>query len=194
MKLPVIPTILVAAAVATMIGLGVWQIQRAEWKHGLIARFESAATLPEMAWPSVPPEGDALYFRRASGFCVQPVSWRAVAGQNRAGEAGWSHIVQCRTGGAEGPGMQVDMGWSNASDAPRGWRGGKVRGMIAPDKAHRIRLISDQAAPGLEPSARPSPASVPNNHMFYAFQWFFFAIAALVIYWLALRKRNRPQP
>lgn len=193
MKLPLVPTILVAAAVATMVGLGIWQIQRAEWKQSLLTRFESAAALPEMAWPTVPPEGDALYYRRASGFCVQPVAWRAVAGQNRAGEAGWSHIAECRTGGAEGPGMQVDMGWSNSSDAPRGWRGGKVSGMIAPDKDHRIRLVSDQAAPGLAPSARPSPASVPNNHMFYAFQWFFFAIAALVIYWLALRKRNRPQ-
>ena len=30
-RLPLIPTIVVAAAVAVMIGLGVWQLQRAEW-------------------------------------------------------------------------------------------------------------------------------------------------------------------
>ncbi|HEX6072551.1 MAG TPA: SURF1 family cytochrome oxidase biogenesis protein, partial [Sphingomicrobium sp.] len=34
-RLPVIPTIVVAAAVAAMIGLGIWQLQRAHWKEGL---------------------------------------------------------------------------------------------------------------------------------------------------------------
>ena len=35
-KLPLVPTILVAGAVAVMIGLGVWQLQRAKWKEGLL--------------------------------------------------------------------------------------------------------------------------------------------------------------
>ena len=53
----------------------------------------------------------------------------------------------------------------------------------------KLRLVSDAGLGGLEPSARPSLASIPNNHRFYAAQWFFFAFAALVIYLLALRKR-----
>ena len=32
-RLPLIPTIFVAGAVAVMIGLGVWQLKRAEWKE-----------------------------------------------------------------------------------------------------------------------------------------------------------------
>jgi surfeit locus 1 family protein len=32
---------------------------------------------------------------------------------------------------------------------------------------------------------------VPNNHLSYAIQWFFFATTAVVIYVLALRKRWR---
>ena len=36
-RLPILPTIIVAAAVAVMIGLGIWQLQRAEWKNRLIA-------------------------------------------------------------------------------------------------------------------------------------------------------------
>ena len=40
-RLPVLPTIVVAIAVATMIGLGVWQLQRAAWKNGLLARLEA---------------------------------------------------------------------------------------------------------------------------------------------------------
>jgi len=189
MRIPIIPTIIVAAAVATMIGLGIWQIQRAGWKQGLIARYEANAKLAPVAWPSVPPGDDVLIYRRASGFCLQVVEWRSVAGRNLRDEQGWAHIAACRTG-AEGPGMQVDIGWSTLSANPA-WKGGPVSGLIVPDRKHRIRLIADKPAPGLRASRPPVPANMPNNHMLYAWQWFFFAAAALVIYVLALRKRLR---
>ena len=38
MRFPLIPTVLVAAAVASMIGLGVWQLQRKGEKEALIAQ------------------------------------------------------------------------------------------------------------------------------------------------------------
>ena len=191
-RLPLLPTVIVAAAVATMIGLGIWQLRRAEWKEGLIARYAAAATLPPVAWPGVPPkDGGDLLYRSATGFCTTVTGWRAVAGQNRLGQSGWSHIAACRTG-AEGPGMQVDMGWSSAADAPA-WTGGEVTGIIAPDSRHVIRLVSAEAAPGLQPSAAPDPANTPNNHIFYAIQWFLFAAMATVIYGLALRRREAKQ-
>jgi hypothetical protein len=186
----VLPTILVAAAVAAMIGLGVWQLQRAEWKEGLLARYEGAPAAPPIAWPATGARGEEYYFRRASGFCLEPVSWRPAAGRNLKGESGWSFIVSCRTGGGEGPGMEADMGWSKESRPPV-WRGGEVSGIIAPDDAHIIRLVSATPAPGLQPSAPPSPDTIPNNHLLYALQWFFFALAAAVIYVLALRRRQR---
>jgi len=43
----------------------------------------------------------------------------------------------------------------------------------------------------LQPSAPPSTASIPNNHRFYAIQWFSFALIALIIYGLAVRKRSK---
>jgi cytochrome oxidase assembly protein ShyY1 len=86
--------------------------------------------------------------------------------------------------------MQVDMGWSKESAAPK-WRGGPVSGLIVPDRKHVIRLVSDRAAPGLQPSRQPTPDDMPNNHMLYALQWFFFAAAAAIIFVLALRKRQR---
>jgi cytochrome oxidase assembly protein ShyY1 len=189
MRVPVLPTIIVAAVVATLIGLGVWQLQRAEWKKHLLARYDVAANLPPVAWPAVPGKGEDLYFRKASGFCLEVTAWRPTAGRNLKGDSGWSFVASCRTG-AEGPGMQVDMGWSQQSTPPKGWRGGEVRGVIAPDAAHQIRLISSTPAPGFEASEPPSPATIPNNHLFYAFQWFFFAAAAAVIYVLALRRRQ----
>jgi cytochrome oxidase assembly protein ShyY1 len=140
----------------------------------------------------MPPADPApLYYRRATGFCLEPVAWRAAAGRNRADEAGWVHIATCRTGGAEGPGMQVEVGWSTQSATPSTWRGGEITGVISPDRLHRIRLVSSSAAPGLQPSAIPSPRATSNNHLLYAAQWFFFAAAAAVIYVLALRKRQK---
>ena len=39
--------------------------------------------------------------------------------------------------------------------------------------------------------AAPDPGDLPNNHLAYAGQWFLFALAAAVIYVLALRRRRR---
>lgn len=192
-KLPVIPTIIVALAVATMIGLGFWQISRAEEKEALIARYAEARGLPPIEFPTIPIGEDLPLFRQATGYCLQPVDKRVVAGRNRAGETGYVHIVHCRTGGGEGPGMAVQIGWSKDPQAGGGWTGGQVSGVIAPDNRHRMRLVADQAAPGLQQSAVPSTDAIPNNHRMYAVQWFAFALIALVIYGLALRGRlTRP--
>jgi len=192
-RLPIIPTIIVAAAVLAMIGLGVWQVRRAEWKEAMLARYEAAQSLPPVAFPTAPIGGELPLFRRASGLCLQPVTKRVTAGRNRKGDSGYSHIVECRTG-AEGPGMSVDIGWSADPNAGKGWKGGPVSGMIAPDKRTRMRLVSSQGFAGLEPSAPPSIASIPNNHRAYAVQWFLFAAIALTIYGLALRGRLAAKP
>jgi surfeit locus 1 family protein len=188
-RLPIIPTLIVAAAVALMIGLGVWQLQRARWKEGLLARYAEAETLPPIAFPGGPLRDDQLpLFRHATGVCLRIAAKRAVAGENVGGEPGYVQIVDCVTG-AEGPGMSVQLGWSKDPNAKFGWSGGPVSGIIAPDRRMRMRLVAASAPPGLEPSAAPSINSIPNNHRFYALQWFAFAAIALIIYGLAVRKR-----
>jgi surfeit locus 1 family protein len=192
-RLPLVPTIVVAAAVALMIGLGVWQLQRARWKEGLLSRYAQADKLPPISWPTVPVKRDTLpLFRHATGMCVKPIGQRAVVGENRSGEPGYAHIIDCATG-AEGPGMSVEVGWSKNPNPKVNWPGGLVSGVIAPDRRMGMRLVAASAPPGLEPSAPPTLASIPNNHRFYALQWFAFAAIALVIYGLALRKRWREE-
>lgn len=196
-RIPVVATIVVAAAVALMIGLGIWQLQRAKWKEHLLVQYAEAQRLPPISWPTIPLESDRLpLFRHATGVCLRPVGKRAIAGENAQGEPGYVQIVDCSTG-AEGPGMSVEVGWSKDPNAKVNWAGGPVSGIIAPDRIHRMRLVAATAPPGLEPSAPPSLGSIPNNHRSYAFQWFSFAVIALLIYGLALRKRfreDRPQP
>jgi len=193
-RLPLVPTVVVAAAVAVMIGLGIWQLQRARWKEGLLAQYARAEQLPPIIYPTAPLANQQLpLFRHATGVCLRIVGQRAQAGENRAGEPGYVHIADCSTG-AEGPGMSVEVGWSKNPNAKVNWAGGPVSGIIAPDRRTRMRLVASSAPAGLEPSAPPSLASIPNNHRSYALQWFAFAAIALVIYVLALRKRWNEEP
>jgi len=188
-KLPIIPTIVVAGAVAIMIGLGVWQLQRAKWKEGLLAQYAAAENLVPIAYPTLPMRDAQLpLFRHATGICLKPVGRRTVPGEGVSGEPGFVHIIDCSTG-AEGPGMSVAVGWSKDPNAKVNWTGGPVSGIIAPDNNTRIRLVAASAPPGLETVAPPTLASISNNHRSYAFQWFAFAGIAALIYGLALRLR-----
>jgi cytochrome oxidase assembly protein ShyY1 len=199
-----VATILVAAAVAAMIGLGVWQLQRRHEKEALLALYAANIARLPVAVSALLPLDDKSLFRAVRAECGQVTGWTTAAGHAADGRTGWSHIAACRTG-VEGPGLHVDMGVSNSPDAPKGWTGGAVHGRIVwlPDgkpliarlfatRAPRTPLIvSEVAAPGLKPTASPDPESVPNNHLAYAVQWFLFAGVALVIYGVALRRRGR---
>ena len=197
-RLPIIPTLLVLAAVAVMIGLGVWQLKRAKWKEGLLAQYANAEKLPPIAFPTVPLDSDQLpLFRHATGVCLRIVGLRAIAGENQGGEPGYVHILDCTTG-IEGPGMAVEVGWSKDPNAKVNWAGGPVSGIIVPDRRARMRLVAATAPPGMEPSKTPGVASAsaitPGGHRGYAATWFGLAAVALVIYGLAVRKRlKEPQ-
>lgn len=194
-RIPVVATIVVAAAIAVLIGLGVWQLQRAKWKEGVLARYEQAERLPPITWPTTPLRKDQLpLFRHATGVCLRPTGKRAIGGENLQGDPGYVQIVDCATG-AEGPGMSVQVGWSQDPNAKVNWTGGLVTGVVVPDRLHGIRLVAASAPAGLQPSALPSVETAvpisPAGNRFYALQWFAFAGIAALIYVLALRKRWR---
>jgi len=191
-RLPLIPTLLVGLAIAIMIGLGIWQLERRDQKLALLETYRAASGLPPIGWPSVPPKEPLPLFRSATGNCLEVTGFRTAAGQNLKGEPGFLVIADCRTG-AEGPGMAVELGWSKNPNAGKAWRGGLVSGTIAPDSQNRMRLVAASPGPGLIASAVPSPDNIPNNHFSYAVQWFLFAGIAAVIYALALRQRWRKE-
>lgn len=187
-KVPIIPTLIVLAAVATMIGLGLWQLERKGQKDALLASYAAAKDQPPISWPTAP-VGDPLpLFRSATGNCAQPTGFRTSAGQNQQGEPGYLIIADCRPNGT-GPAMAVELGWSKNPNAGQDYRGGLVSGIIAPDRISGMRLVAATPGPGLVASAPPSTDTIPNNHFSYAIQWFLFAGIALIIYLLVLRQR-----
>ena len=61
-------TITSALALALLLSLGVWQVQRLHWKEGLIAESEAAAALPPQPLPAVLTAADPE-FRKATLTC-----------------------------------------------------------------------------------------------------------------------------
>jgi surfeit locus 1 family protein len=197
-RIPLVATVIVAGAVAVMIGLGLWQLQRAKWKEGLIARYAAAEKLPPIAFPTGPLRNQQLpLFRHATGVCLRVAGHRAIAGENQAGDPGYVQIADCVTG-AEGPGMSVEVGWSQNPNAKVNWSGGPVSGVIVPDRRSRMRLVAASAPAGLEPSKMPDVTTVspvtPAGHRGYAATWFSLAVVALIIYGFAVRKRLKEGP
>lgn len=187
-RLPVVPTLLVLAAVAVMIGLGFWQIGRLHQKEALLARYHSAVSVgAEAAWPHDAGKADAVLYRRTHVRCVEVKGLSSIAGRNSKGEAGLAQSADCLL--ANGGEAVVILGWSREPKAPD-WQGGEVVGIIAPGP----RIVADPPLAGLEANALPDPSEIPNNHLSYAVQWFLFAATALVIYVLALRKRLADRP
>lgn len=198
-RVPIVATILVVLAVAAMIGLGVWQLQRRQEKLAELAVLAANPSKPAIAFP-IPAIGDDLLFRRAGAFCLKPVSF-ALDG---AGKAGFRVIARCATG-AEGPGFSVQLGTTHDPEFKPQWTGGKVNGTIghAPSSTpliatlvrkatpRELLLVADTPPPGLTANEMPSIESIPNNHLAYAVQWFLFAGIAVIIYLLALRRRAR---
>ncbi|MFS0773690.1 SURF1 family cytochrome oxidase biogenesis protein [Sphingomonas sp. 1P08PE] len=190
---PIVPTLLVTVAVAAMIALGLWQLlDRLPRKEAFLAQLVDNPARPPVPFPARADE--RLLFRRTTATCTAPVTVR-LAG---AGAAGFRAIATC------GGGMMVQLGTTRDPMAAVTWRGGPVAGYVAnaPEgqsligslfshRAARPLLVAMPPAAGLTANSPPDLDSVPNNHLAYAGQWFFFAAIAAIVYVLAVRRRGR---
>ncbi|MBW0143776.1 SURF1 family cytochrome oxidase biogenesis protein [Sphingomicrobium clamense] len=182
--------LIVAAAVATMIGLGLWQLERKAWKEELLASYDAAAGLDAVRYPIEPTESPYPLYRRSSLTCDRVEDWRHETGANEEGEIAYVHVAECLVGERR---AAVEIGWSREPVAGTDWQGGEVSGLIGTDAKFGVRLVSDTGLAGLQTSKEPDASSIPNNHLAYAVQWFAFALIAGVIYGLALTKRRRDE-
>jgi cytochrome oxidase assembly protein ShyY1 len=194
-RLPIIPTVVVLVAVAAIVWLGIWNLERAKFHQAQLDNYQSAARLPPIPFPAAPaPDAQLPFYRYATGNCLHVIGWRTSVGENRNEEPGFVVIADCTTG-VEGPGMSVELGWSKNPNAKPSWTGGLVSGVIVPDRISRMRLVAAKPASGLEAVASPvaTVEITPGRNRGYAATWFGLAVVALVIYAFALRKRMREQ-
>ena len=200
-RVPVWPTLIVLIMLATLVGLGVWQLQRRAWKADLIAQLEAAPSAPLLEpgdFLAAMQGRKSIQYRRAELPCspgtVLPYDLKG--GSSASGTSGYLVLVSCRPN-RKAPDIVVAAGWT--------WRPDAVRVPITVDTVFtgliienpygdaagrpRFMLIPDTAVPPLQPSRLPTPQDLPDNHLSYAGQWFGLALALATIYGLWLRKR-----
>ncbi|WP_016746765.1 SURF1 family protein [Rhizorhabdus wittichii] len=204
-RIPVLPTLVVALAIAAMVALGIWQIRRAHWKEGLLASYRASRNAPDLYGVPAGADPDAIAFRHAHILCRVTTKETLLGGTDASGRTGFRAIVGCAL--IDGRVIMADLGW-RAIDARPALPavGARIegRGLLIPDEvlARRVLgktagavpllLVLDRGVQGLSPSVPPSIETIPNNHISYAVQWFLFAGVALIIYALALYRRSAP--
>ncbi len=201
-RVPLFATVVVAGAAAVMIALGLWQLERKAEKEAMIALFLANSRVPaEIAFPASGPLPPAALFRRSRVECVPPIALSPRAGRDAAGRSTYRIIADCAA--PAGAPVLVALGTSDSLTTVPQWDGGVVRGIVVPGPDQpslmdrllgravpaRPLLVADPPVPGWAANAAPAPDDVPNNHLAYAVQWFVFAISAVLIYGLALRRR-----
>ena len=212
----VIATILLGVVgTAILVGLGVWQLQRLEWKQDLIARLEERLAAEPVALPDAPdPQRDAFLRVGVEGRLGEDAAY-VLTSQRRVG-AGYRVIAPLET--AEGRRLLVDLGFvpdQMRPDAPLGREARVVGALYWPDEVDSFTPAPDREADlwfardlegmaealGTEPllvvadghdlGQWPMPlrlgANVRNDHLGYAITWLSLALIWAVMSVLLMR-------
>lgn len=199
-RLPILPTAIVALAVPVLVMLGVWQLERAEWKEEMLERLAANAQAPATSPPAdLTARRDEFSFRRVRTTCSEVRPWSPSAARSVEGRAGYRQQILCREG--QGEPLLVSLGVAanpalKVLPAP----GAVFTGPLVPRSGRSpadppFVLIAESPVAPLVAEAPPTIAGIPNNHRAYAVQWFLFAGILVVIYGLWLRQRGgEPAP
>ena len=191
-----VPLIFGILGTAVLISFGVWQLQRAAWKDGLLAEMEARLSEPPAALPAAPdPEADRFRAVALEGRVDgEPF---AVFGTWRGAGAGYKIFAPFETAGRRiivdfGVAPKVDVLLPEAKVALTGnihfvdetekspdrevWTNQDVAAMAARSGAEPVLVVARES---VSPSIRAVPldtAGISDNHMGYAVQWFGLAI------------------
>ena len=203
----VIPALFGLIGFAVLIALGVWQLQRMEWKQAMVSEISSRIGAAPVPLPAVVTEADN--FRPVALVGTVDGAPLRVLGAWRAGGTGYRIVAPVMSGNRR---VMVDLGvvpldagddivlprtalritgnlnWPDDQNAgtpePDGttWFARDIDPMAAALNAEPIMVIARQVEPPL--TVTPVPVGVegiPDNHLGYAIQW--FGLAAV---WLGM--------
>jgi len=205
------PLALGVVGAAVLIALGLWQLQRLEWKEGVLAEIEARIAAPPEALPTTPhPEADRYLPVRVTGTTGEKEVHVLVS--QKAQGAGFRIITSFET--VEGRRILLDRGFvpTERKETARPPRTMTVVGNVHwPDERDRftpendpvgnfwfardvpvmaqalgteaVLVIAQRSEPvDLDVAPLPvGPEGIPNNHLGYAVQWF-----GLALVWLAM--------
>ncbi len=120
---PFLLTLFTMAAMALLIGLGVWQVERLRWKTQLLARIAVARTEPPerlVVALGQAADGVGIDYRRVQADCpdIETTPFVRLYAVNDAG-AGYRIITACRLAGGAYGSILVDRGFIARDDADR---------------------------------------------------------------------------
>jgi len=210
-----VPTLFVLAGLAVLLGLGIWQLERRQWKEGLIAAREAGLAAQPAPLPSTLAAARPLEYHRvtATGRLLGDRALDLHA-TSAAGALGW-HVLtplllddgsavlvqgafttDAKAGAMTGTQSVTGLlripapsrGWFVPNDRPERneWFAVDVPAMAAAAKLERL-------LPFYVDASGERPPDLPNDHLQYAITWFALAAALVVVYILVLRRRRGEQ-
>ncbi|WP_224825221.1 SURF1 family protein [Cognatishimia sp. MH4019] len=204
----IFPLLLGFIGAAILVSLGVWQMQRLEWKQGVLAEIDAQISGPAIALPiDADPEADRYAPVELTGTIGRP-EIPVLVSVKRVGP-GYRLIVPFETQGRR---VLLDQGFIplDAKDAARPTGEVTIRGNLhwpdeidsyTPDNDLDANIWFSRDVPTLaealdtepllviaatqtDPSVTPLPvdsSAIPNDHLNYAITWF-----SLAVVWLGM--------
>ena len=214
MKRLIFPILLGLAGCAVLAGLGIWQLQRLEWKQAYLAELEAAAAATPGPLPETVTSTDAYRAVEVSGTVGQG-ALRFVHAATDEGlvvpldlgdrtimaDLGLIPAGQVPDLAGTGIALTGNLAFPEGSgplrlDQANGWNARNLAAMAETLGTAPVLVVARTLSPDV-PGVAPLPIStdtVPNNHLGYAIQWFALAgVWAAMSLYLIHRVRRREE-
>ena len=217
-----VPLIFGLAGVAVLVWLGSWQVQRLEWKRGILADIDARIAAEPVALPANPdPQADRYLPVRVTGQVDDAAPLRVLVSQKQVG-AGYRLISPLDTGQGR---VLLDRGFIRVADAlppaPQGevtvlgnlhwpddrndstpendvagntWFARDIAQMAEVLDTRPVLVVARQITPP-ETGVTPLPvdsSGIPNDHLEYAITWFSLAAIWAAMTGYFLWRNRRP--
>jgi surfeit locus 1 family protein len=141
-RIQFIPALFILSSTVLLIGLGIWQLQRMEWKNAIVARTAEAQALPALGdLPDLPDQQaiDAMAFRNVTltGKFLHDKSLHLVGRSKNAGSENGFFIVTPFVLDDDGRTILVNRGFSPVGKEAKPEGAQVISGVIRPSRVKR---------------------------------------------------------